>query len=67
MCTLGVPNLRQQHVTRSDQLCLFKNCTVMWDLKGALAVPFNFPLQSFFLYITFKSVIAAAGESIPLE
>ena len=39
----------------------------MWDLKGALAVPFNFPLQSFFLYITFKSVIAAAGESIPLE
>ena len=26
----------------------------MGDLKGALAVHFNFPLQSFSLYITFK-------------
>ena len=37
----------------------------MGDLKGALAVHFNFPLQSFFLYITFNSGIATAGESIP--
>ena len=39
----------------------------MGDLKEAPAVHFNFPLQSFSLYITFESGIAAAGESIPLE
>ena len=39
----------------------------MGDLKGAPAVHFNFPLQSFSLYITFKKRIAAAGEPIPLE
>ena len=37
----------------------------MEDLKGASAVHFNFPLQSFALYITFKDGIAAAGELIP--
>ena len=31
-------------------------------LKGALAVPFNCPLKSFCLYITFKNGNAAAGE-----
>ena len=36
----------------------------MGDLKGAPAVHFNFPLQNFSLYITFKSGIAAAGEPI---
>ena len=39
----------------------------MEELKGALAVLFNFPLQSFSLYITFKSWIAAASEPIPSE
>ena len=39
----------------------------MGDLKGATAVHLNFPLQSFSLYITFKSGIAAAGEPISLE
>ena len=37
----------------------------MKDLTGALAVHFNFPLQNFSLYITFKSGIAATGEAIP--
>ena len=40
-------------------------CTVMADLKGAPAVHFDFPLQSFSLYITFKRRIAAVGEPIP--
>ena len=44
-----------------------KNCTVMEDLKGAPAVHFNFPLQSFSLHLTFKSGIAASGEPIPSE
>ena len=39
----------------------------MGDLKGAPAVHFNFLLQSFSLYITFKCGIAASGEPIPLE
>ena len=36
----------------------------MGNLKGAPAVYFNFPLQSFSLYITFKSWIDASGEPI---
>ena len=44
MCTLGVPNLRPQHSSSSDQLCLYKNCTIMGDLKGAPDVHFNFTL-----------------------
>ena len=63
----GSPSLKQQQQTSSDQLCLCKNCTVMEDLKGAPAEHFNFPLQSFSLYLTFKSGIAASGEPIPLE
>ena len=39
----------------------------MGDLKGALAVYFNLPLQSFSLYITFKSEIAAVGEPFHSE
>ena len=39
----------------------------MGDLKGAPTVHFNFPLQSFSLYTTFKKGIAAAGEPIPSE
>ena len=39
----------------------------MGDVKGAPAVLFNFPLQSFSLYITLKSGIAAAGGPIPSE
>ena len=39
----------------------------MGDLKQAPAVHFNLPLLSFYLYTTFKSGIAAAGEPIPLE
>ena len=39
----------------------------MGYFKGALAVRFNFPLQSFSLYLTFKSGIATSGEPIPLE
>ena len=39
----------------------------MGDLKGASAVHLNFPLQSFTLYISFKSGIAAAGEAISSE
>ena len=39
----------------------------MGDLKGDPAVQFNFPLQSFSLYITFQSGIAAAGDPIPSE
>ena len=39
----------------------------MEDLKGPPAVNLNIPLQSFFLYLTFKSGIAASGEPIPLE
>ena len=50
-------------LTRTDPLCY----TFMEDLKGAPAVHFNFHLQSFFLYLTFKSVNAASGETIPLE
>ena len=45
----------------------FENCTVMGDLKGAPAVHFNFPLLSFYLCTTFKTGIAATGESIPSE
>ena len=45
----------------------FENCTVMGDLKVAPAVHFNFPLQTFSLFITFKSEFAAAGEPIPSE
>ena len=67
LCTLGVPSLKQQHQTSSDQLCLCKNCTVIEDLKGAPAVHFNFPLQSVSLYFTLKNGIAASGEPIPLE
>ena len=58
---------RPQKKTSSDQLCLYKMCTVMGDLKEAPAVHFNFHLQSFSLYTTFKSGIAAAGEHIPSE
>ena len=39
----------------------------MGDLKEALAVHLHFPLQSFSLYLTFKSWIAASGEPIPSE
>ena len=39
----------------------------LWSLKGAPTVYFNLPLLSFYLYPTFKSGIAAACESIPLE
>ena len=39
----------------------------MGDLKEAPAVHFNFHLQSFSLYTTFKIGIAAAGEHIPSE
>ena len=39
----------------------------MGNSKGAPAVHFSFPLQSFSLYITFKSGIAASGEPVPLE
>ena len=39
----------------------------MGDLKAALAVHFNFPLQSISLYITFKYGIALAGEHFLLE
>ena len=34
----------------------------MGELKGPQTVHFYFPLQSFFLYITFKSGIVAAGQ-----
>ena len=40
---------------------------MLWSLKGAPAVHFNFPLLSFSLYTTFKTGIAAACEPIPLE
>ena len=39
----------------------------MRHLKGTPAVHFNFPLQHFYLYITFKRGIAAAGDPIPSE
>ena len=39
----------------------------MGDLKGAPAAHFNFPLQSFSLYKTFKSEITASNEPIPSE
>ena len=39
----------------------------MGDLEGALAVHFNLPLLSSYLYTTFKTVIAPACEPIPLE
>ena len=39
----------------------------MGDLEGALAVHFNFPLMSFYLFKNFKTGIAAAGEPIPSE
>ena len=39
----------------------------MGYLKGALAVPLNLPVQSFYLKITFKNGIATAGEPILLE
>ena len=39
----------------------------MGDFKGAHAVHFNFPLQSFPLYLTFKCGIAASGEPTPSE
>ena len=58
LCALGSHFRRLQHLTSSDQLCLYKMCTVMGDLKGAPAVHFNSPLQSFSLCITFKSGMA---------
>ena len=67
LCALGVQSLKPQHQTSSDQLCLYRNCRVMGDLQGAPAVHFNFPLQSFSLYITFQIGIAASGEHISLE
>ena len=67
LCTLGLPNLRPQHKTSSEQLCLYTNCTVMKDLTGAPAVHLNFPLQSFSLFIIFKSGIDATSKPIPLE
>ena len=39
----------------------------MGDLEGVPAVHFNVHLLSFYLYTTFKSEIAAAGEPIPSE
>ena len=39
----------------------------MVDLEGAPAVHLNLPLLSFYLYTTFKSGIAAAGEPITSE
>ena len=39
----------------------------MGDLEGAPAVHLNLPLLSFYLYTTFKSGIASAGEPIPSE
>ena len=39
----------------------------MEDLEGAPAVHFNLPLLNFYLYTTFKTAIAAAGEPIPSE
>ena len=47
--------------------CASIKIVVMGDLKGTPAVHFNFPLQSYSLYTTFKSGIAASGEPIPLE
>ena len=38
LCKLGSPLRRPQYLTSSDQLCLYKVCTVIGDLKGALAV-----------------------------
>ena len=46
---------------------LIRTCSVLWSFKGAPAVHCNFTLLSFFLYITFKTGIAAACEPIPLE
>ena len=37
------------------------------DLEGALAVHFNLPLLSFYLYTTFKTGIAPACEPFPFE
>lgn len=42
-------------------------CTVMGNLKEALTVHYDFPLLEMSLYITFKIVLIAAGEPIPLE
>ena len=70
LCILGVPNLIPQHYTSSYQLCIYNFFfffTVLGDLKGDPAVHFDVPLQSFSLYITFKSRIAAVGEPNPLE
>ena len=66
-CTLGVPELRTQHWASSDQLCLHKGGKVMGVLKAAPAARFNFPLKSFYLYTTFKSWIAVAGQPILSE
>ena len=39
----------------------------MGNLKGAPAVHFNLSLLNIYLYTTFKTGIAAAGEPIPWE
>jgi hypothetical protein len=42
-------------------------CTATGDFYGTPTVNMNLPLQSLFLYTTFKSGIAAAGEPSPSE
>ena len=66
------------HVAKEPGLLLLLKCNlhnfqkrdcpcILADLKGALAVHFNFPLRSFSLYLTSKSGIAPSGEPIPSE
>ena len=55
------PNLRQH----TKPVLISYACPVMGDLKGLLAVHFNFYIQSFSLYVTFKSGIATGSDPIP--
>ena len=60
-------DLPRHNIHHGTSSAFSKNVPVMADLKGAPAVHFNLPLLSFYLYTTFKTGIAAAGEPIPSE
>ena len=57
----GSPNLRQY----TKPVLISYACPVMGDLNGHSAVRFNLYIQSFSLYVTFKSGIATGGDPIP--
>ena len=66
MCTAGPPS-KSPMTVHFIEAQMIRTGFGLLSLKRAPAVHFNLPLLSFYLYTAFKTGIAAACESIPLE